>query len=220
MKKKIYRFNLKDIWDVENNFYLISDVSRLNKVICHYEIFKKTLKVPGSIVECGVFKGISLIRFLTFRDLFFQQKKVIGFDAFGKFPKQEIKEDNNFALYHDRKTGIGLKEKVLKKFLKKKNFKNFQLIMGNIEQTIPKFLKKNKKLKISFLHLDLDVYKPTIFALEKLYKKVSKNGIILIDDYGQLKGATKATKNFLKKNKKLKIQRLSFNKRLYFIEKK
>ena len=54
MKKKIYRFNLKDIWDVENNFYLISDVSRLNKVICHYEIFKKTLKVPGSIVECGV----------------------------------------------------------------------------------------------------------------------------------------------------------------------
>ena len=134
--------------------------------------------------------------------------------------QQEIKEDNNFALYHDRKTGIGLKEKVLKKFLKKKNFKNFQLIKGNIEQTIPKFLKKNKKLKISFLHLDLDVYKPTSFALEKLYKKVSKNGIILIDDYGQLKGATKATKNFLKKNKKLKIQRLSFNKRLYFIEKK
>ena len=83
-----------------------SKASRLNKVVCHYEIFKKTLNVPGSIIECGVFKGISLIRFLTFRDLFGNslKKRVIGFDAFGKFPAQRIKEDNNFALNHDKKT--------------------------------------------------------------------------------------------------------------------
>ena len=220
MRKKIYRSILKNIWDIENNFYLRSDVSRLNKVIFHYEIFKKTLNVPGSIIECGVFKGISLIRFLTFRDLFSKKKRVIGFDAFGSFPKQKNKEDKRFAINHDRKTGLGFKAKVLKRFLKKKNFKNFELIKGNIEETIPKFLKKNKKLKISFLHLDLDVFKPTMFALDKFYKKVSKNGIILIDDYGQVKGATKATNNFLKKNKKIKIERLSFSKRLFFIVKK
>ena len=46
-KSKNYKFKLRDIWDIENNFYLRSDKSRLNKVICHYEIFKKTINVPG-----------------------------------------------------------------------------------------------------------------------------------------------------------------------------
>ena len=77
-----------------------------------------------------------------------------------------------------------------------------------------------KNLKISFLHLDLDVYEPTKFVLNTLYNKVSKNGVILIDDYGQVKGATKATNEFLKKNKKLKIKTLKFDKRLKFIIKR
>ena len=127
------------------------------------------------IIECGVFKGISLIRFLTFRDLLKKtsQKKVIGFDAFGKFPKQKIKEDNFFAKSHDTRIGLGFSEKVLKKILKKK-FKNFQLIKGNIEKTIPDFLRKNKNLKISFLHLDLDVFKPTELALGFFIKVFQK----------------------------------------------
>ena len=85
---------------------------------------------------------------------------------------------------------------------------------------MPIFLKKIKNLKISFLHLDLDVYEPTKFVLNTLYNKVSKNGVILIDDYGQVQGATKATNEFLKKNKKLKIKTLKFDKRLKFIIKR
>ena len=55
-------------WQYENLFYLTSD-KRILKLLDHYEIYKKILKVKGDIVECGVFKGASLIRFLTFRDL-------------------------------------------------------------------------------------------------------------------------------------------------------
>ena len=66
----------------------------------------------------------------------------------------------------------------------------------------------------------MDVYEPTKFVLNKLYNKVSKNGIILIDDYGQVKGATKATKEFVKKAGKLKILKLNFNNRLSYILKK
>ena len=206
-----------NIWEIENNFYLRSDASRLKKAVCHYEVFKKTIKVPGSIVECGVFKGTSLIRLLTYRDLLQQKrKKLYGFDPFGKFPKQLIQDDNKFALNHDKVSGLGLKLKRLKKFLFNKKFKNFELIKGDVIKTLPNFLKKNTKLKISFLHLDMDVYKPTKFALEKLFKKVAKNGIVLIDDYGYVKGATKATNEFVKDNK-LKISKLKFDKRLSFI---
>ena len=210
-----------NIWDIENNFYLKSNVSRLNKTLCQYELFKETSNIPGDIIECGVFKGISLIRFLTFRDLLIKKvkKKVIGFDVFGKFPKQKIKEDQKFAKSHDKSSGYGISDNQLNKVLISKKFKNFKLIKGDIKKTLPKFLERNKKLKISFLHLDMDVYEPTKFALEYLFSKVSKNGIILIDDYKNVKGATKATDLFLKKNSQLKIKNLDFNKRLSFLKK-
>ena len=81
-------------------------------------------------------------------------------------------------------TGLGISEKKLKTYLIKKKFKNFSLIKGDINKTLLEFLNKNKKLKISFLHLDMDVYEPTKFALDNLYNKISKNGVkILIDEF-------------------------------------
>ena len=115
---------------------------------------------------------------------------------------------------------MGISVRELNYYLKKKRMKNFQLVKGNIKKTIPLFLKNNPKLKISFLHLDLDVFDPTKFALEKFYKKISRGGVILIDDYGQVQGATKATDYFLKKIRNIKIKTLSFNKRLKYIVKK
>ena len=179
------------------------------------------MNIPGEIIECGVFKGTSLIRFLTFRNLLKKnRKKVIGFDPFGKFPNQRIKEDQTFARNHDKHSGLGIKKNKLQFYLKRKKFSNFILIKGNIEKSLPHFLRKNKNLKISFLHLDMDVYEPTKFALNFFYKYISKKGIILIDDYGQVKGATRATREFLKKFKSLKIQQLKFNSRLKFLVKK
>ena len=79
----------KKIWDSENIFYLKSDVTRISKLLYQYEIYKKILKLPGDVVECGVFKGASLVRLLTFRENLENtfSRKIIGFDAFGKFPK-------------------------------------------------------------------------------------------------------------------------------------
>ena len=57
------------------------------------------------------------------------------------------------------------------------------------------------------MHLDLDVYEPTFNVLNYLYKYVVRNGIILLDDYSHIKGATKAVNDFLK-IKKLKLTKL------------
>ncbi len=213
-------------WTYENLFYLTSDKKRILKLLDHYEVYNKILNIKGDVIECGVFKGASLIRFLTFRDLIEKKdkRKIIGFDAFGKFPRpkndnKNKKTDSIFAKEHDEKIGLGISLNLLKKYLKKKKLSNYELIKGNVIQTLPNYLKKNKKLKISLLHLDLDIYEPTKFVLEILYEKISKNGIILFDDYSHIKGATLAVDEFLKK-KKLKIQRVSKNGRPFFIQKK
>ena len=66
----------------------------------------------------------------------------------------------------------------------------------------------------------MDVFEPTKFVLNTLYEKIVKNGVSLIDDYKFVNGATRATKEFLKNHKKLKIEKLKFNNRLSFIIKK
>mgnify|MGYP001342933945 CR=1 FL=1 len=217
MKEKII---FKKKWDYENGFYLTSDKSRLQKIITHYEIFKKTRKVRGDIIEFGVFKGNSLIRFATYRDIFKSNKKIIGFDAFGRFPIQNNKNDNKFIKKFEKESGIGISLNNLKSFLNKKKLKNILLYKGNIETTIEEFLKENKLLKISFLHIDVDVYQPTKIILEKLFDKVSRNGIILFDDYSVIEGETKAVDEFLKKkNIKNKLKRIPYTKGPYYLVK-
>ena len=69
--------NIKKMYDYETNSHLTLDVSRLGKLVAHYEAYKMIKDIPGSIVECGVFKGTSLTRFAMFRQLlgnYFLQK--------------------------------------------------------------------------------------------------------------------------------------------------
>jgi len=221
MVSKIFKNLKKNVWLAENIYHLKTGTDRISKLLYQYEIYKKILKLPGDVVECGVFKGASFVRFLTFRFNLESQfkRKIYGFDVFGKFPEAQNKLDIKFLKKWKKNAGDGILKHELDILLKKKHFKNFQLIKGEVQKTIPKFLKKNN-LKISLLHLDMDVYEPTRFVLDNLFSKIVKGGIILIDDYQTVYGATKAIKEFLKKNKKLKLQKLRFNSVPWFIIKK
>ena len=92
------------------------------------------------------------------------------------------------------------------------------MIKGNVLKTIPNFLKKNKNLNFSFINLDLDLYEPSLLVLEKFYPKLSKNGIIMLDNFNEFFGETKAVKEFCKK-KKVNIKNLILNgKTLFYIK--
>ena len=82
--------------NAENIYHLKSDISRIGKLLYHYEIYKKIQNIPGDIIECGVFKGSSLVRFLTFRSILENNfRKIIGFDILENFQKKKIKTINN-----------------------------------------------------------------------------------------------------------------------------
>ncbi len=76
-------------FDYENGFYLTAPVNRISKFATHLELFRKVSALAGDIVECGIFKGASLSRFIKFRALFENafSKKIIGFDTFADFPE-------------------------------------------------------------------------------------------------------------------------------------
>ncbi|CEQ21188.1 CalS11 [[Clostridium] sordellii] len=213
MKNNVLEYNETNIsnsWDYENGFYLTSPVNRMGKQLAQYELYKKIVNIPGEVLEFGVYKGASIIRFATYRELLENtySRKIIGFDIFGEFPKTDNDDNNKFIQRFEEQGGNGISKEALEDFIKHKNINNIELIKGNIFDTLDEFLEKNKQIKISLLHLDLDVYKPTKFILEKLYERMVPGGIIVFDDYGTVKGATDAIDEFLKEKNK-KIEKLS-----------
>ena len=218
MQTQIFGFDTQKSFEYENGFYITSRPSRLAKSIAHYELYKKIVDLPGDVVECGVFKGASLIRFATYREMLESQqsRKIWGFDAFGEFPKDvSMVEDAEFIKKFESDAGNGISVDELNAVFDKKGFSNINLVKGNILETLPEFTNKNKSRKIAFLHIDVDVYEATYAILEMLYDNVVNGGVIVFDDYGTVQGATNAIDNFFSENRggagRTMIQKLPFN---------
>ena len=213
----------KSNFDLENLFYEKSDSSRLLKLLAQFELYKKINNVKGDIYEFGVFKGTGVIKWATFRmassDKF--KRKIFAFDTFGKFPKSSYSKDKKFLNEFINDAGINSYSlNKIKQIIKKKKFENIKLIKGDINKTLIEFIKKNKRASIALLHIDVDIYEPTKCILENLFDKVSKNGIVIFDDYKKFPGETKAVNDFLK-GKNYKINKIPFMKgKPYYIIKK
>lgn len=88
-------YNFDESFRYENGFYLTATLERFSKFATHMDLYKKIAYIPGEVVECGVFKGASLARFVKFRKLFENSvsRRVIGFDTFASFPSAEYELD-------------------------------------------------------------------------------------------------------------------------------
>ena len=208
-------------FDYENNFYLSCDASRLKKILAHYEIYKNTLDVPGDVFEFGILKGCSFTRFAAFRQFYKQEdKKLIGFDSFGEFPETEFEPDVKERLRHIELCGDeSIDKDQLKDVLSRKGTgENIELIEGDITQTLPKYVEDNPDLKVSLINLDVDIYEPSKVILECLYPRLSKGGVLILDDYGQWEGETKAVDEYFE-GQNVKIQSLPmFDKPLFIVK--
>jgi hypothetical protein len=208
--------DIKKAFKYENDFYLSCDPSRIGKMLTHYELFKQAVNLPGAIMEFGVFKGVSLARFAIFRSLFsnVNSKKIIGFDTFNKFPKSVYEGDRKHTQDFIKEAGSNsISKDQLFKILKWHGLdKNVELIEGDICDTGPEYVKTHPELKISLLHLDVDLYEPTKVILNYFYPKVVNGGVIIFDDYATFGGETKAIDEYFE-SKTVDIRKFPFSLR-------
>jgi hypothetical protein len=202
MSENLFGFEIEKKWDYENAFYITSNSKRIAKILAHYELYKSIIDLPGQIVECGVFKGISLIRYAAFREILENtySRKIIGFDAFGNFPQETSKKDKSFPEHHDSIAGKGIDIDELYKVFQYKNNENIELVKGDIINTVPEYSSEHPELKIALLHIDVDIYEPTEIILKYLYDRVVKGGLVVFDDYALIDGETKAIDEYFQKH--------------------
>jgi hypothetical protein len=210
---EIFGFDTGQAWFYENGYHLTSDITRIGKIMAHYELYKRTVDLPGHVVELGVFKGASLVRFATFRDLLESpfSRKIIGFDVFGEFPDPACEIDRKFVAGWKAGAGpCGLSTEEMDAVFSLKGIRNYELVKGDIAESVPKYLAAHPQLRISLLHIDTDIYEPAAAALRHLYGRVVKNGVIVLDDYGVEHGGTRAVDEFFQ-DKEVLIKKLPFS---------
>jgi hypothetical protein len=205
--------DFKDAYAYENAFYLTCKPERLGKLIAHYELYKLAMQVPGSIVEAGIFKGPSFNRFAAFRYLFEASgcRDLIGFDTFGKFPDTAFEQDRiMLKKFIDNAGDESISMDQLTKVLVDKDCgSGVTLVGGDILETVPEFVKQHPELRISLLHLDVDIYEPSKCVIECFYPLMSPGSVLILDDYTIFPGATKAVDDYFE-DRPEKVQRFPF----------
>lgn len=166
-------------------------------------------KIPGDFVECGVWKGgSSMIIAYTLLKLGISNRKIYLYDTFEGMP--EPGKEDALVSKEDNVGRIWSKETKKQKWLYspmeevKKNLlstgypeENLIFVKGKVEDTIPKII----SLKISLLRLDTDWYSSTYHEMKYLFPRLSKNGILLLDDYNYWKGSKEAVDKYLGETK-------------------
>lgn len=154
-----------------------------------------SVKVPGCVVECGVWKGGMIA---AIAQTMGPERHYYLFDSFeGLPPAQEIDgfaaqeyQRNDLAPNYYDNCRIG-SEYAYDAMTQAGVF--FSVYHGWFKDTLPSF---PLHTPIALLRLDGDWYESTMTCLTNLYDKVAPGGMIIIDDFFAWEGCSTATLDF------------------------
>jgi hypothetical protein len=174
-------------------------------MLTRMKLFDQVRDVQGSVIECGVHRGNSLMLYYHLSSVYEPvalNRKIIGFDTFEGFPSVSDPDPAGFysgdlsdASYEHLQEWANLQD--LNRPLG--HIPKIELIKGDACKTIPEYVQKNPSLIISLLYLDFDLYEPTLVALKELLPLIPKGGVVGFDEINQKKwkGETIAMKEVI-----------------------
>lgn len=215
------KYNI-DPLDAIKLFPVLARRQWLKRFLAHHELFVKTLDVPGDIAELGVFRGLGLLTWANFLETYCigdRTKVVYGFDNWTGF--KGLSEKDGITVNELQKFEGGFSPEKYKQELQEVidifNSDRFipwksriTLIDGDIEKTVPQFAQSNPGVRFSLIHFDCDLYQPTKAALEALWPRVSRGGVVIFDEYSiaDWPGETAAVDEFFGDKPQFKIKTL------------
>ncbi len=159
------------------------------------DLFKAVLNTHGSIVECGVYAGGGLMSWAHLSAIYEpynHTRRIIGFDTFSGFPSLHANDLHANASEHSVQGGLRIASGMAAEIqglvtLHDKNrplghIPKVELVEGDACVTIPRYVKENPHLLVSLLYLDFDIYAPSKAALEHIYPRIVKGGILAFDE--------------------------------------
>jgi hypothetical protein len=177
----------------------------MSKFLTRYEIFKRVLPVHGSIIECGVLHGAGLFTWAKLSTIFEptnHTRRIIGFDTF-----------EGFQEFHEKDKGTPFKPGDLKGLSAERtqaaidcydlnrplaHIPKVEIVKGDLCKTAETYCVDHPELVVAMLYLDVDLYEPTMAALNEFVPLMPKGAIIVFDEanYRRFPGETQALWDF------------------------
>jgi hypothetical protein len=181
-------------------------------------------ELPGDIVECGVWRGGSMMAVALTLMRLEAERTLHLFDTFEGMPPPSHRDvtftgqsaSKLMEEQPDKKTAeiwaySSLAE--VKQNLQSTGYPErlVQFHKGLVEDTIP----AGAPPTIALLRLDTDWYESTRHELVHLYPRLISGGVLIIDDYGHWEGARKAVDEFLAENQlRILLNRIDYTGRI------
>jgi O-methyltransferase len=188
--------------------YTMTSVERV-VALCQSIAYLENHQVPGDIVECGVWKGGSVMASaLALLALDSTQRQLYLYDTFTGMPepapididfqgrpaRELLRQTTPEAdLTRARCSLHDVKEALIQT---RYPWEKLIFVPGRVETTIP----QQAPDEIALLRLDTDWYESTYHELEHLYPRLVEGGVLIVDDYGHWQGAQKAVDDYFRKN--------------------
>jgi O-methyltransferase len=165
--------------------------------------------VPGAIVECGVWRGGSMMAAaLTLLRLDAADRELYLYDTFAGMPPPTDVDTTrsgeraaDLLAEGDEESHIwaiaslaDVRDTVLSTHYPQERI---HFVEGLVEDTLP----ATAPDQIALLRLDTDWYSSTKHELEQLYPRLAPGGVMILDDYGHWQGARQAVDEYLAANR-------------------
>jgi O-methyltransferase len=202
--------------------YTLTSPERMS-ALCHAVRFVVRRNIPGGIVECGVGCGgssmVAAWALLAEGDV---SRTLHLFDTFeGMPPPTELDRETQAGRLVSGPAQLdikllnwrfpGLEEVRQNLALTGYPPDRIRYVKGRVEDTIP----TEAPTEIAILRLDTDWYESTRHELIHLYPRLSRRGVLIIDDYGHFEGARKAVDEYVEDNRlPIFLNRIDYTGRL------
>lgn len=167
--------------------------------------------VPGDFVECGVWRGGSVLAMIRkLQQLGVTDRDIYLYDTFEGMTEPTSKDTSAFEAPALATWSRALSEgqRAWNHLFKQELFSEQQVretvlatgypaerlhfVKGPVEQTLPGIA----PARLALLRLDTDWYESTRHELECLYPRITEAGVLIIDDYGHWEGCRRAVDEY------------------------
>ena len=186
-------------------------VRRISMVrfLSHYELFKKIQNLPGDILDLGVSRGVSFFTFHKMLELFNPtdtSRKVIGVDSFEglqDFSSSDGIQQSAVGKSQGGWSAKGVEDEIMQ-MLELHNSDGVltkargMIYKTRIQDLGTRLAQDRPGMRIALLHLDMDLYEPTLEALRMFWDLVLPGGLVVFDEFAlpPWEGETKAWEDF------------------------